>query len=192
VYPVPYTCKQVPTGTVVSMIAQSEQQLIYLVTNKDTNNLRVLLIPNIPENFITAVSYQVPTEYAARPLDYLLLSLTKTSKQLLWLRLLSSSAAPEFDGTEANIHLLPSLRILECAWCNQLSIRVDECAWRGQLSIRVNELKKLQYFDLNSCYSITTVQGLAELTALKYLNFYYAQITNDTLAGLRSLLNCNN
>jgi Leucine-rich repeat (LRR) protein len=165
---------------VVSLVVQSEKQIGYLATNTDTNNLLVLLIAhNIRtiDHFISTVSNQVPTQYEARPLDYLLCSLTETSKRVIWLNLgiPRMHAAPVTDSTVANMQLLPALRALECYGCEKLT------------RIHVNGLKKLQYLNLSHCSSLTTVQDLAELTALKYLNLSYTQITFSTLAGLSNL-----
>jgi hypothetical protein len=128
------------------------------------------------ENFISAISNQVPRQYAARPLDYLVLNLFESSRHLVWLSLQFTHVALATDSVVANIEFLSSLRTLECMWGNKLT------------SIHVTGLKKLQYLNLDRCSSLTTIQDFAELTALQYLNLSDTEITIGTLAGFGKLI----
>ena len=138
------------------MVVQSDKQLRYLVTNKGTNSLRVLLFDDDLAGALQAVDDLMPVMDKA-PLDYILLNVTSTSKDLTWLKLPSTDTTLVTDSTVVPIQLLPSLRALACSSCLQLT------------SIQIRELKQLQFLDLHGCKSIITlaVNGLVEL---QYMN----------------------
>jgi Leucine-rich repeat (LRR) protein len=180
------------------MITQSDKQLKYLVSNKDTNSLQVLLFDDNINAALDTITGQnsVPLEYASCPLDFMLLSVTTTSRGIAWLKLPSTDATLVTDSTVVYIQSMLGLRALECVKCRQLTELdvsgltnlqfLDLHGCNKLTKVAVNGLVELQYMNLDKCTDLTTVQGFDELTALKYLDLSRTQ-TASALRGLSEL-----
>jgi hypothetical protein len=161
---------QVPASTVVSMVVRSEEQLRYLVLTEDENSLRVLLFDDDITEALGIVGDQIRT-CRFKIMGLVLLKVTMTSKDLAWLKVPCKYATLVDDSTA----VLKQLQLLDLQYC----VRIPEVAGTG--------LANLQYLHLDGCYSLTAVQGLRELTALKYLNMSKTKTTAAALAGLCAL-----
>jgi internalin A len=189
------------------MVVQSDKQLSYLATNKDTNSLRALLFNGDLSEALNTINDKVPMEYTKHALDYILMNVTKTSKGLAWLKLPSDScvhsddSADNYlsavtDSTVAHIQSMLSLRTLECMQCAKLTeIHInglkqlqflDLFGCDNLIELAVNGLVALQHMYLNMCSNLTTVQGLNKLISLRYLGLSSTQV----VAALEGLSEC--
>jgi hypothetical protein len=188
--------KQAPDSTVVSMIVQSDKQLKYLATNKDTNGLRVLLFDDAITEATCAIKHEAPVEFTDRALDYVLLEITAFRKDLVWLKL-PFDATLVTDSTVVHVRRLRALRVLECGRCTELTVRglsellvplgLRECK-SSITTLAVYGLTNLQYLNLGYCRNLITIPGLQQLTALRHLVLSKTKASAE-LAGLSQLAN---
>jgi Leucine-rich repeat (LRR) protein len=183
---------------VVSLVVQSEKQLKFLATITDMNSLRVLLFGDDNISAVDSDDGEVPTKYTHYSIDVALLNVARSSSDLAWFNLPFGYASVVPSSTVAHMRQsLSSLRALEfkgCATLTGLNLSglkqlqyLDLCFCRKLTKLAVGGLVVLQYMNVSDCTDLATVQGLAELTALRLLNLSGTQLTITTLASLSKI-----